>query len=177
MSLTVQSIEVASNEGRKFLRRVLKESRKTRFGSGWKAWASESTDWCFEFEITLEPSEIGEPEQTISVRTDVRIRMPSESRIGKRVQAFSDSQEVFVYRPKSVRVDRGDAKWVAKLMLEGASFELVASAGSTSSSKLELSFYYLTASLPDCDNYAVRIGNETVATTNRGTIISGPVSI
>lgn len=171
---TRSKIEVASPEGKKFLRRVVKDTAKLISDEHWQVRASNATDWRFEFSRIIKAKQIGDADELIVVETDAKVSLPSDQRFGM-VQAFSDAEPVDVRHPTRVYCN-GESWQVAKLLAEGWDFEVHASPGSSSSSQHGLSFYYIYATDKATSYYGMTVGGETVAVRGRP-VIRGAVDI
>jgi len=167
---TLQLLAVAGKDGRAFLRRVVKGCN----GEDWRVRASATSDWRLVFRRVVKGA-VGEPDVDVEVHTDVEICFPGDGCFGKR-QSFFDSQPVTVVRPQSVFLSGSDVSALAKLLLDGCSLSITASAGSTRSSEHGLSFYTLGVGLPDAPHSVLAIGGETVAKDGR-TLVAGAVDL
>ena len=165
---------MASAEGKKFLRRVVRDTAKLGSGEGWQVRANPGTDWFFEFSRLVKAKEIGDADELVVIATDAKVSLPAESRLGV-VKSFTDAEEVDVRRPTRVYAN-GESWQVAKLLAEGWTFEITASAGSTSSSHHGLSFYSLYATDKETSYYGMTVGGETVAVRGRA-VVRGAVDI
>lgn len=168
---TFQTITTGDKEGAAFLRRVVKDAVRLGYSDGWNGYASASTDWRVEFRRTIR-GQAGDPDSTVCVRSDIDIRQ--YGRTGDEVKPFSDAKPVRVPQPRCVGLSSGDTAVLAKLALDGATFRVVASAGSTNSADHGLAFYYLEAAWGHYMD--VQIGSQTVAKDGRVLTI-GAVSL
>lgn len=158
MATTRQTIQLASKEGKAFLRKVIKHNATCSMREDWSLRASPATDWKVVFERTI-PGEVGEPDEEVIVTTDQVVTIYGKTGA---VKSFDDSQEVIVCEPRRVNLN-GETPLAAKLLLDGFSLEVHCSSGSTSSSRHGLSFYTLTARNRELSHYSLTIGGETVA--------------
>ncbi len=172
MSLTLQSVAIDSKDGRTFLRKVMRENGQ--FSDNWTVWAAPETDWQCKFRRTIK-GKLGEPDEDVEVLTDATIRQPAPRELGN-VKSFGDCQPVMVCSPRSVHFNGSTASMLAKLLIDGARLEVIASAGSTHSSQYGLSFYHVSATLPDMPYGNLTIGYDTVA-KDGCCLCSGSVSI
>ena len=172
MSITLQTIAIDSKEGRRFLRRVMRDAHETE--EQWAVTASPETEWRFKF-FRTEKGRIGDPDRLIEVMTDELCKTPSDRSLGFR-KPFGDAQPVPVCRPVKVWFRGSTAMAFAKLLLDGARFEITASAGSSHSSQHGLAFYSLAANLPDIRYDSLSLGGQTV-TKDGYVVISGAVHV
>jgi len=168
--LTMQRVALDSKEGRKFLRRVVRDQNESSYDERWSARASVETDWQFMFTRKV-VGPIGDADQYVEVQTDIPCRCTHQ---GGTKRSFSDADEVQTVTPRRVWIDGGSAAIVAKLALDGWRFRVEVSSGSTISSRLGLAFYSLEASTPSICYASLTIGGETI-TANGRTITSGAI--
>ena len=167
---TYQSVELDSKEGKAFLRKVIRHNTDSNYDNAWRIHASATTDWRLEFRRTIKGA-IGEPDEDITVRTDSKVGLPSDSKTGREVQSFHDSKPVWVCRPTRIFLN-GETTGVARLLLDGYRLEIQASAGSTPSSQHGISIYSVEAHNHKYGYYGYGIGGETLAINGRAIIRS-----
>ena len=160
---TYDRCQVETKEGKAFLRKVARESLNLNWSDNWHAMAGASTEWRLQFRRTIK-GELGEPSATVKVTTDVVIRRSGKTGL---VKSFHDSKEVMVLTPRVVYLDGQTAGMVAKMILEGYSFCIETSAGSTTSSFEGLAFYSIAATRPDFSCGSLYVGGETVTKDGR----------
>ena len=176
MTTTIQRVELDTKDGKKFLRRVIRDNQTFDWDEEWRIDARPSTEWKLRFYRT-QKGELGDGDNDIEVQTEHAVRLPSERETGD-VKSFSDSQSVFVPRPLSLLISSCDVATVAQFLLDGYSLRIEASAGSSNSSEFGLSFIYvlLQKRKPDGRTLTVQLQGDTVAKDGRP-ICSGAVSV
>lgn len=159
-------------EGKKFLRRVIRENESLGWDECWSCRAHTGTDWRLEFTRTIK-GEVGDPERTVTVRTDMVVRI--DYKAGDK-QSFSDSKPVYLIGCTGIWL-RGSELSVLCNLLRGTNPRVwvVGSAGSTSSSQHGLSFYDLHVGNKELGG-DVCVGHGTVAVNGRR-VCSGTVEI
>jgi hypothetical protein len=129
---TRQTVESGTKEGRKFLRKVIRENMELRWNEEWKVRADEFTGWKLEFRRDVKADEAGNADREIRVQTDIEIRNNVKSGSAK---TFHDSQEVTIPDVQSVNMSGPKLAMVVGLILDGYRLELNSSRGSQNSSK------------------------------------------
>lgn len=165
---TVQTISADSVEGKRFLRAV--RDRDYAMDAMWKVRASAATDYKLEFSREIAGG-IGEPNKYVTVLTDIYVSGMKHVETQTK-QSFSDSKPVLVLAPRSIWLNWSTVKLLAKFILDGATLNVSASAGSTASSEHGLAFYSLEARFGAFAD--VSIGGETI-TVNGKVICQGVV--
>lgn len=177
MSTTFQTVDLATKDGAKFLRRVIRDNRESfsSVSSGWRVFARACDDWNLEFCRTIEGN-LGDPDRAVVVRTDTTVRLSGKH---GQVRTFHDSQEVYVREPRRLYLGSTDCAALAQLLLDDSSARLaiVSSAGSTHSSKYGLSFHYFEAEIKRRGQHIgfAKLGGDTVC--NGEVICSGAIDV
>lgn len=169
---TIQSITIDSKEGRAFLRKVARSRHEWR--EEWHFRASPETDWKIVFSRTVK-GDVGEPDVCVTVETDAVVSLYGKTGL---VRSFDDSDEVRVPQATVARLSGPDARTAASLLLDDWRFEVLHSAGSTSSSKHGLAFLSLHVEkrgLKADDNWdSLEIGSASVL-VNGDFVVRGAV--
>lgn len=167
---TVQAVASDSPDWKRFLKRVIRDNEESPYGNGWLIRASAATEWRLQFEKTIR-GKLGEADAHIEILTNCKV-----SRRGKygNISSFSDSKPVIVLEPRYICIHSSEASVVCRLLLDGASLVVCASAGSSASSEYGLAFYNLHALLAGLPYSPLEVGSSTV-TKDGVRIISGAV--
>jgi hypothetical protein len=159
-------------DGKKFLRKVVRENESLDSSQAWCCRAHTGTNWKLEFRRTIK-GEIGDPERTVTVMTDVEVRV--DYKAGEK-QSFSDSKPVYLIGCTGIWLNSYDLPVLCNLLRQkNCRVWVTGHAGSSSSSQHGLSFYDLQVKTSDLGGN-VHIGNQTVAVNGRQ-VISGSVEI
>ena len=159
-------------DGNKFLRKVVRENESLDSREAWCCRAHTGTNWKLEFIRTIK-CEIGDPERTVTVMTDVEVRV--DYKAGEK-QSFSDSKPVYLIGCTGIWLNSYDLPVLCNLLRQkNCRVWVTGHAGSSSSSQHGLSFYDLQVKTSDLGGN-VHIGNQTVAVNGRQ-VISGSVEI
>jgi len=167
VSVTVQSVDVETKEGKQFLRRVIRENSRGSWGDGWTGHASPESDWRLELRKTIK-GEIGEPEQLVIVRTDVELK--PRGKYGEQHE-YGDTAEPTVDIPSVRRayLACSDMTLAASMLIDGWRLQIDCHRGSQSSKAHGLGFTELTA-------YRIlKVGREQYPSAN--VVISSNVSV
>ena len=177
MTTTMQRIELDSKDGKKFLRRIVRDNDKVNWDEEWRAHAASDTEWKLRFYRT-QKGEIGDADAEIEVQTGETIGLPGKRSIGN-VLSFDDAEPVYVAPPKRLHLSGRDAATVAQFIADGYTIKIEASAGSSNSSRHGLAFYYvlMTKRHADTGRYVtVQLYDHTV-TKDGQVLCSGNVLI
>lgn len=169
---TFQTFKHNTVEGRKFLKRVIRENENLDYSEQWSVRANPGTDWRLEFRRVFK-EELGDPERIVTLMSDVTVWVyRPETR-----QSFADSEPVVICgcRYISIHAIRDVAVLCSLMCHDDFRIYAESSSGSTSSSKFGISTYYLEAQTKQLHG-KVRIGNETMAVNGRR-VISGSIEI
>jgi len=159
-------------EGKKFLRKIIRDNSNCRYREDWSVRASLETEWRLEFRRTIN-GEIGDPEKVITVMTDEKVSVNYQSGDKK---SFEDSQAVTILPCRYISLSGSDVKTLCFMMLQdGFRISAEASSGSTSSSKHGISVYTLRVKTQQLCG-TVEIGHHSMA-VNGNRVISGSVEI
>ena len=163
---TAQSVDVATPEGKKFLKKILKQD-------DWKIRIAHTAGkWQSVRAVRTVRGQLGEPDARVDVQLS-GIEVMQCGRPGSQ-QSFSDSKPVDVVQPTRVCLTgSGEVRAFIECAINGARFRVSCSSGSTNSSEYGLSFYSLDA---DFGTYDFGIGGETIAMNGR-TLVCGAVDI
>jgi hypothetical protein len=173
-SHTYTPLSSESKEWNRFLKRVIRDNEASLdWQCNWDLYASLETDWFLEFRRTIK-GQIGDPDKLIVVRSDLQVRIdycPGMS------QSFSDSDPVMLAECKSIHISSYDMIVACTLLQNaGPRVWVTGSAGSTSSSKLGLSFYDVQIGWSALRGRYVNLGHQSVAVNGRS-VCSGSVSL
>lgn len=154
---TASVLDLDTKEGKKFLRRVLRNRHEE-----WRLSARESEEWRVLFWRRVPARDAGDRDGYVSVPTDIFVKQYGNT--GHGVKPFDDARPVTVPKCTSVTLHEWDVRTVAKLLLDGPwGFEVSHSAGSTSSSQYGLAFIRLSLhQRTGGDWHEVQIGSESV---------------
>jgi len=157
---TYQSVDLASKEGKAFLRKVLRDNDNSGWSDGWNANARSCDDWRLDFSRTIR-GKVGEPDVAVNVRTDLTVSLSGKT--GPAVQSFHHSKPVCVPTPRRLFLHGTDTSALVALLLRGTDrLTICSSGGSTSSSEHGLAFIHLDAKLSDERYSTVQVGGTTV---------------
>jgi len=117
MTTTTQRTELGSKEGKKFLRRIVRENDKFNWDEEWRAHAASDTDWQLRFYRT-QKGEVGDADAEIEVQTDASIGLPGKRSLGD-VLSFDDAEPVYIASPKRLHLSGRDAATVAQFIADG----------------------------------------------------------
>jgi hypothetical protein len=168
---TATTVELASPEGRKFLRRV---ASKRGWREGWRLVANANEGWLVTFWRHEDAKAVGDSSRYVDVVTDERVSVHGKTGT---VKPGSDGRDVIVPSATSVSLISCDASLAARLLLDGWKLSIRHSAGSQTSSKVGLAFVQLIATPPEKDGVyccGLSLGGETV-TQNGVTVCGGAV--
>lgn len=159
-------------EGKKFLRRVVRENDTLPMFDGWSARAHTGTHWKLEFRKTIK-GEIGDPERTITIMTDMEVRV--DYKAGDK-QSFEDSKSVYLIGCTGIWLRGTELNVVCNLLRQkNPRMWVCGHAGSSASSQHGISFYELRMKTDDLGGN-VSVGHHSVAVNSRR-VISGSVEI
>lgn len=166
--LTMTKLEMASPEGIKFLKRVLK------LNENWAATASPSTDWNLSFSRIVKAKDAGDTDEEVIVRTDVNVGY-NKNQFGELyVERDSASEKVYIPNPRYMTIHySGEMMHLCESIQRGMHLSIECSRGSINSSKLGIGHVYLKARKGDL---SFIIGHETLLQNGR-TLESGNVSV
>ena len=169
---TFRICHLETPEGKKFLKKVVRENQDLDWQECWSVRAHTGTHWKLEFKRTIK-GEIGDPERTVTVMTDMEVRVDYQP--GEK-QSFSDSKAVYLIGCTGINLRGSDLAVLCNLLRhKNPRVWVIGHAGSTSSSQYGLSFYELQVKTDDLGGN-VSIGSHTVAVNGRR-VISGSVEI
>lgn len=131
--MTMQKIEIATKDGKKFLRKVMRED-------GWDCYARKAEGWTLTFRKEIKAKQVGDPDSQILVETDCIL---GERGNTGRTQAFHDAEPVDVPAATRMRLSTGDTSLMAKLLMADMKPVISYSAGSVHSSRHGLAFVSL----------------------------------
>jgi hypothetical protein len=166
---STQRVELKTETGKKFLRRVIREQSKLSMGEEWIAYARAADGWELGFWRNVKGKNIGDQESRITVSTDYVVRV--DGKTGSQVKSFSDCEPVIVRDPTGLHLSGGNVALLAKTLADGGRINIEISSGSEHSSRHGLSFYSVALSLPGFQYACVSLGYETIA--KDGTTICG----
>lgn len=141
MTVTLQRVELDTKEGKRFLRRVIRENEELRCNEMWSVDACPAQGWKLRFYRTVK-GDIGDPDREVEVMTDETVGIPRESECGE-VKAFEDSQPVIIPHPTRLWLNMSPVSTLAEHLAKGGKVRIEASAGSTTSSCSGLAFLTL----------------------------------
>jgi hypothetical protein len=173
MSNTFTICNLSTPEGKKFLRRVIRQNDSLGYREAWDVTASPSTDWRLEFARCVK-GEIGDEERIVTIRTDLHVRC--DYKPGDK-ESFSDCKPVYLCGCRYLRLDSGHTQTLCHLLLnKKPSVWVKGHAGSASSSQFGISFYDVHVSWEELKHRDVVIGYQTVAVNGRR-VCSGSVEL
>lgn len=159
---TCQSITADSKEGKTLLRRIAKNS------DGWTGRADHSTNWRLVLTRTI-PGEIGEPDRTVSVLTDIDLT----PRRNHSTDWDGDTKlEITIPDPRRVWL-RYELSTVCHFIADGWSLDAHSTLGSLNTSRLGIGFWKLTARHPS--NYGIRVEISETTYQNGRQLTSGAI--
>lgn len=170
---TFQMCNLESPDGKKFLRKVIRDNSRLGYKECWQVRAHTGTNWSLEFKRTVIP-EIGESERTITVRTTTVVSV--DYKAGDK-QSFHDSKPVYLIGCTGIYLSSYHMNTVCAILLhKNVRMWVSGHAGSTSSSQHGISFYDLKMSTAELYGGDVSVGHQTVAVNGR-VVCSGSVEL
>lgn len=129
---TTTLVDLDSKEGKKLLRRI---SKRPQYGPKYEDWscrASADDGWRLKFVRKIEAKKPGDADAYVTIETDYTVGQVGET---GRVRPFDDAEYVQVPAARRIFLWRGEARSVARLLLDGWDIKIQHSSGSTGSSR------------------------------------------
>lgn len=160
---TFNSVDLETRDGKKFLRRVIRENEtlSSLHSEQWTAHASPETQFTLEFYRRVRGN-VGDAEQEIRVRTTTKFSLYYEA--GEK-QSFYDSDPVILLPCRGVYLGATDTMRLCYFLKEdGVRLSIEGHAGSTSSSKHGIAFYAIHINWKSLPGHGgIQIGSESIS--------------
>jgi hypothetical protein len=138
---TRQILSLDTKDGKRFLRKVIRDNEQASWNQGWIIRARREDGWRLSFDRTI-AGKVGQPDLNVSVVTDYRI--PSRGKWGAH-SSFSDDKPVTIHEPNYLTATTHRTNSMAFFIAEGWRLELCTNRGSTNSSRHGIGFIELQA--------------------------------